>query len=162
MCSTPWRARHGQVDRLAGGGAQHVERPARQLQDAALEHAALGHAQDRRPGAQAAALAVLLDQALALERRDQPRGGALGDAAGRRELGQRDRLLGLEHAHQQLGAAVDRGRARGARGAVRDNLELLFHGGIYYGRAPPRQAVGDGAASARPGRVPREEGPPCS
>ena len=55
--------RDREVDRLAAGLGQRVERGPGQLDDVALEHAALGHAQDRRAGAQAAALPVLLDQA---------------------------------------------------------------------------------------------------
>ena len=76
---------------------------------------ALGDPQDRRPRPQPPALAVLLDQPAALERADQARGGALGQPGRARQVGQRHRLLALEHAHEQVGAAVDRGRAvRGA------------------------------------------------
>ena len=84
---------------------------------------ALGHAEDRRPGPEPPALAVLLDQSAPLERADEPRRRALGQPGGRRQVGQRHRLLALEHPHEQIGAAIDR------RGPVSggEHLELLFH-----------------------------------
>ena len=124
MCSTPSGPGTAQVYRLAGRLRQSVERRPRHLDDVALEHAPLGHAQNRRARSQAPALAVLLDQPAPLERADEPRRGALGKPGGRCELGQRHRLLALEHAHKQIGAAIDRGGAVSWR---RVNLELLFH-----------------------------------
>ena len=88
------------------------------------ELAAVREAQQHRPGLEAPAAAALLDQALALERAEQARRGALGQRGVAGQLGQPARLLGLEHEREQLGGAVDRLRPR--RG-----LELLFHDGIY-------------------------------
>ena len=120
---------HGQVDRLTACLRQRVKRRSRQLHQVSLEHAALGHPKDRRPRPQAPALAVLLDQSAALERADQARGGALGQPGRAREVGQRHRLLAFEHTHEQVGAAVDRGRplrsAHATAASIR--LELLFH-----------------------------------
>src|SRR5437764_668672 len=82
----------------------------------------------------AAALTVLLDEPAALECRDQARRRALRDAARLGEIAQRDGLLRLEHADEQIGAAVD-GRGSVARqggagaAAGRLSLELLFHAG---------------------------------
>ena len=53
-CSTPIGAGHGEVDRLAARFGQRVERGPRELDEVALEHAALGDAQDRRAGTQPA------------------------------------------------------------------------------------------------------------
>src|SRR5204862_6899004 len=112
-----------------------VQCGARERDDVALEHAALGDAEDGRTGAQTAALAILLNQSTPLQRGDQARCGALGDPARLGQVAQRNRLLRLEHAHEQIGAAVDGGgsvagnwRLTGS-GSSLSGLELLFHGG---------------------------------
>jgi hypothetical protein len=57
-----------------------------ELDQVALDAAAMGEAQDRGAGLELAALAGLVDEAVALERGEQPRGGALGQVGGLREL----------------------------------------------------------------------------
>ena len=65
------RGRQGEVDRLAARLRQCVERRSREFDDVALDHAALGDPEDRRPGTESPALAVLFDEPAPLERRDQ-------------------------------------------------------------------------------------------
>ena len=60
------------------------------------------------PGGQPAAVAEPLHEALALERRDEPRGRALRQPGPGRELADRRRLRGLDDAHEELRRAVDR------------------------------------------------------
>ena len=102
------RPRHGQVDRLTAGRRQPLEVRLRELD----ELAAVREPQQHRAGLEAAALAALLDQALALERPQQARRGALRERGIVGELGERARPLGLQHQRQELGGAVDRLRAR--------------------------------------------------
>ena len=79
----------GEVDRLAAGLGERVERGLAQLDEVALEHAALGYAEDRRAGAQPPALSVLLDQAAALERADAGARRCSWAARRPRQVGQR-------------------------------------------------------------------------
>jgi hypothetical protein len=60
-----------EVDRLAAELAQGVERRRRELDDVAFQQVALGRPENRRTGSQPAALALLLDEPLALERAQQ-------------------------------------------------------------------------------------------
>jgi hypothetical protein len=106
---------------------------AREFDEVAFEQPAFGHAQDRRTGAQTATLADLLDEASALERAEQARRRALGDARRGGDLGEGDGLGRFEDAQEQVSAAVDR------RGTPSVCLELLFHAWIYYGRPPHLQ-----------------------
>ncbi len=62
----------GEVDCLAAGLRQRGQKWARELDDVALQHPALGHAEDCRARAQPAADPVLLDQAPPFERADEP------------------------------------------------------------------------------------------
>ena len=109
------RPRHGEVDRLAAGLRQRLEVRLRQL----LQPAAMGEAPQDRPGLEAATPAVLLDQALALERAQEAAGRALGQRGVAGQVGQGARLFGFDHQREQLRGAVD---------GLRPSLELLFHG----------------------------------
>jgi hypothetical protein len=62
----------GQVDRLAAALGDGLERDLGQLDEMALDAAALGEAQDRGARLELAALAGLVDEAVALERGQQP------------------------------------------------------------------------------------------
>ena len=93
---------------------------AREMQ-ARVARAGLGVAQEHRAGAEAAAVAMLLDEAVALERREQARGGALREVRPLGQLGDRLGPLALQHADEQLRGAVHRLRSR------RLPLKLLFH-----------------------------------
>src|SRR5206468_4567116 len=102
----PVPGRYREVDRLAARVRERVERGARQLDDVALEHAPLGHAQDCRTWPQPPALSLLLDQSAALERTHQPRRRALGNAARACKRAQRHGLVGLEYADEQFRTPV--------------------------------------------------------
>ena len=91
----------------------------------ALDAAAVGEAQDRRAGLELAALAGLVDEAVALERGEEPRGGALGQVGGLGEVAQAHRLVAVEQAREHLAGAVDRLGALSGRAHV----EVLFHVG---------------------------------
>jgi hypothetical protein len=112
-----------EVDRLVGGLRDRLERGLGQLDEVTLEAAAAGEAHDRRAGLELAALAGLVDEAVALERREQPRGGALGQIRGLCEVAQAHRLVAVEQAREHLAGAVDRLRALSGRAHV----EVLFH-----------------------------------
>ena len=107
-----------EVDRLAAGLGHRLERGLGQLDEMALQAAAMGEAQDRRAGLELAALAGLVDEAVALERRDEPRGGALGQVGGLGEVAQAHRLVALEQAREHLAGTVDRLGALTARTRV--------------------------------------------
>ena len=114
-----------EVDRLAARLGDRLERGVGELDEVALDAAAMGEAQDRGAGLELAALAGLVDEAVALERGEQPRGGALGQVGGLGEVAQAHRLLAVEQAGEHLAGAVDRLRALSGRAHV----EVLFHGG---------------------------------
>jgi hypothetical protein len=119
-------ARHGEVDRLATGLGQDVQRRLGQLDDVAVHGAAVGEAQDRRAGLDLAAGAGAAHEAVALQAGDEPRRRALGQVGGLGEVADADRILAVEHERQQLGRAVDR---LGALDGLSPShaLELLFH-----------------------------------
>ncbi len=88
--------RDGEVDRLAACASASASSDGRASSTTLRStQTALGDAEDRRTGAQPPALAVLLDETLALERAHQPRRGALRDSAGGGKLG-RARPAGLD------------------------------------------------------------------
>jgi hypothetical protein len=107
----------GQVHRLLAGLRERLERLVGQLDEVALDAAAVREPQDRGAGLELAALADLVDEAMALERGQQPRSRALGQVGGLGELAQAHRRLALEQAGEHLAGAVDRLGAR--RGPAR-------------------------------------------
>ena len=118
---------HGQVDRLAAGLRQRVERGPRQLDEVALEHAALGHPEDRRPRVAGARAHRPARSGHAAPGRS-PDAMRCSWAARRRWRGRSARPAPRFRARARAGPR--RGRRRSSRAQVRldsIHLELLFH-----------------------------------
>jgi hypothetical protein len=105
---------------------QRVERRLGELDEVAVDDAAVGEAQDRRAGLDLAPGAVAAHEAVALEARHEARCGALGQLGRKSEVADAERLVAVEHQREELGGAVDRlGALRGLTAI--HSLELLFH-----------------------------------
>ena len=100
--------RHGQVDRLAAGHTQPLERRSADRDDVALGDTAASELQQHRPRSHPATGAVTLHEALPFERSHGARDRALGQPGGIGQLADGPRLLALDHEHEQLGRPVDR------------------------------------------------------
>ena len=109
--------RDGEVDRLAAEPGERVERLGRELDEVAVDRAAVGVAQQRGPRARGAPrAAVLVHEPVALERAERAREAVLlGSSAARPRSPSAHRLVALEHHHEQLRGAVDRPACRGRR-----------------------------------------------
>ena len=117
----------GEVHGLAADPGHRLERRLGELDEVAVDDAAVGEAQDRGAGADLPARAVAAHEAVTLEARDQPAGRALGQLGRDREVADAERLLAVEHQGEQLGGPVDRLRAVRDGVAAVHVLELLFH-----------------------------------
>ena len=82
----------------------------------------LGEAEEDRPGPHRAAVTVALEQALSLERGDEPGGRALGQLGGLGELADPEWPGALDHAHEQL-----RARSTAWLPAITHIMEHQFH-----------------------------------
>ncbi len=106
-------ARHAEVDGLAGLLAEPGEHRLGEAHKIGLESAAAGVGHEDLAGGEPAGR-IAADQAVALQRGQQPGGRALGQPADRGQLRERDRVAVPRHLDQQLRRAVDGLRTRRA------------------------------------------------
>ena len=102
------RRRHAEVHRLAGLFRQRVEMLVREIDQRDVGLRPLREAEQDGPGPHRAAVAVALEEALSLERGEEPGRGALRQLGGLGELADSERSRALDHAHEQLRRPVDR------------------------------------------------------
>ena len=106
-CSTPSGVGTARLMVSSLASASRPQRIGAQPDEIAVADAAAGEAQHHRPGPQRAAGAVALHERVALERRHQPRDGALRQVGGLGQLAHADRVHAVCDRHEQLGGPVD-------------------------------------------------------
>jgi hypothetical protein len=116
--------RHGEVHGLLARRGERMQGVLGELGEGGAQAVAVREAHDGGAGADLAARAAALDQAVASERTEQAGGRALGQAGGPAQLADGDLLGTLEDQRQELGRALDR-----LRTPATHNMELMFHGG---------------------------------
>ena len=106
-CSTPSGVGTARLIVSSLASASRRSESALEPHQIAVADAAAGEAQHHGPGPQRPAGAVALDERVPLERRDQPRDGALGQVGGLGQLAHSDRVHTVRDRHEQLGGPVD-------------------------------------------------------